>query len=74
MMSRNCFDDLWRYIRFSDQPLVCPSDMTADQYCWKPINDFVKMSMIIVHQHLHRRRKFVSMNPYLGGTEREAIG
>jgi hypothetical protein len=41
MMSRNRFDDLWRCIRFSDQPSVRPSDMTAEQYRWKLVDDFV---------------------------------
>ena len=41
MSSRNCFDDLRRCIRFSDQPSVCPADMTAEQYRWKLVDDFV---------------------------------
>jgi hypothetical protein len=39
--SRNRFDDLWRCIRFSDQPSVRPADMTAEQYRWKLFHSFV---------------------------------
>lgn len=42
MMSRNRFDDLWRCIRFSDQPSVRSADMTAEQYRWRLVDDFVK--------------------------------
>jgi len=41
MMSRNRFDDLWRCIRFSNQPSVRPPDMTAEQYRWRLVDDFV---------------------------------
>ncbi|KAI2492991.1 Transposase IS4 [Fragilaria crotonensis] len=40
-LSRNRFDDLWRCIRFSDQPPVRPADMTAEQYRWKLVDGFV---------------------------------
>ena len=36
------FDNLGMYIRFSDQPHNCPSDMTSEQYHWRLVNDFVK--------------------------------
>jgi hypothetical protein len=41
LMPRNRFDDLWRCIRFSEQPSVRPAEMTAEQYRWKLVDDFV---------------------------------
>ena len=40
-LSRNRFDDLWRCIRFSDQPSVRPADMTAEQFRWKLVDSSV---------------------------------
>lgn len=40
-MSRNRFDNLWRCIRFSDQPKQRPSHLTDKDYRWMLVDDFV---------------------------------
>jgi Transposase IS4 len=40
-MSRMRFDDLWRYIRWSRQPVERPPDMTSEQFRWRLVDDFV---------------------------------
>ena len=40
-MARDRFDILWRYVRFSDQPDMRPSDISSDQYRWRLVDDFV---------------------------------
>ena len=41
-MPRKQFDDLWMWIRFSEQPPNHPSDMTSEQYRWRLVDDFIK--------------------------------
>ena len=41
-MSRNRFDELWKHIRFSEQPDERPEGMSSETYRWKLIDDFVK--------------------------------
>ena len=41
-MVRNRFDDLWRYILFSDQPAERPDNMSHEKYRWCLVDDFVK--------------------------------
>lgn len=40
-MSRVRFDDLWRFIRFGDQPETRPPDMSSEKYRWMLVDDFV---------------------------------
>jgi hypothetical protein len=40
-MCRRRFDELWRWMRFSDQPKERPEGMTSEQYRWRLIDDFV---------------------------------
>ena len=49
-MPQKRFNDLWMCIRFSDQPPNRPSDMTSEQYRWRLVDDFVKISMNIEHK------------------------
>ena len=40
-MPRMRFDDLWKCIRWSDQPSERPDSMSSEQYRWKLVDDFV---------------------------------
>lgn len=40
-MTRQRFDAIWRYIRFSDQPSVRPQGMSSEHYRWRLVDDFV---------------------------------
>jgi Transposase IS4 len=50
-MSRNSFDEISAWIRFSDQPKT-QWELSAVRYCWKPVNDFVSAV------NTHRRTMF----------------
>jgi Transposase IS4 len=41
-MSRARFDDLWRFIRWSDQPSVRQEGMSSEKYRWLLVEDFVQ--------------------------------
>jgi len=41
-MTRNCFDKLWRHIRFSCQPAEKPPDKSSADYWWMLVDDFVQ--------------------------------
>jgi hypothetical protein len=38
---RNCFEDIWYAVRWSQQPPKQPSGMSSEQYYWMLIDDFV---------------------------------
>ena len=40
-MARRRFDDLWKCIRWSNQPSERPDGMTSEQYRWRLVDDFV---------------------------------
>ena len=40
-MPRMRFEDLWKCIRWSDQPSERPEGMTSEQYRWRLVDDFV---------------------------------
>ena len=40
-MSRNRFDNLWRFIMFSKQPEVWPPQISSETYRWLLVDDFV---------------------------------
>ena len=40
-MSRQRFDDIWRCIRFSEQPAERPECMSSMEYRWMLVNDFI---------------------------------
>jgi len=40
-MSRQRFDDLWRYMEWSYQPVERPQDMSSERYRWCLIQDFL---------------------------------
>ena len=41
-ITRNRFDDIWAYIRFSDQPGERPDAMSHEKYRWLLVDDFVQ--------------------------------
>ena len=40
-MSRQQFDDMWRFMEWSYQPPERPDDMTSEHYRWRLIQDFI---------------------------------
>ena len=40
-MSRNRFDQVWKHIRFSQQPEERPEDMFSESYRWRLIDDCI---------------------------------
>ena len=40
-MPRMRFDDLWKYIRWSNQPRQRPEGMSSEQYRWQLVDDFI---------------------------------
>jgi len=40
-MSRQRFDDLWRYMEWSYQPVARPEDMSSERYRWCLVQDFL---------------------------------
>jgi len=40
-MSRNRFDDIWRCMRFSEQPAERPEGLSSMEYRWMLVNDFI---------------------------------
>jgi hypothetical protein len=40
-MTRVRFDNIWKYIRFSDQPDVSPDNISSEQHRWRLVDDFV---------------------------------
>ena len=52
-MTRPRFDELWRCIRFSEQPLQMPDGMSSERYRWLLIDGFVDQF------NEHRARTFV---------------
>ena len=73
-MPRKQFDDLWMCIRFSEQPPNHPSDMTSDQYCWRLVDDFVKIFNEHGAQNFFHQMKLASMSSCPGGMGKAAIG
>ena len=73
-MPQKRFDNLWMCIRFSEQPPNCPSDTTSEQYRWRLVDDFVKISMNIEHKIFFHPMKFVSTSPCPSGMGKAAIG
>ena len=54
----NChiFDQLWKFIRFSDQPCMCPEGMLSEAYQWQLIDDLtspVHLYFVMDHQLLY---------------------
>jgi hypothetical protein len=41
-MTRPCFDTIWKYIHFSDQPEVRPDNMSSEQHRWRLVDGFLK--------------------------------
>ena len=72
-MPRKGFDNLWMCIRFSDQPHNCPSEMTSEQYNWRLVDDFVKISMNIKCKIIFHQMRFSLMSPCPSGVGKVAI-
>jgi hypothetical protein len=36
------FDDLWRYICWSKQPVERPPEMSSEEFRWRLVDDFVE--------------------------------
>ena len=65
-MPRKRFNDLWMCIRFSEQPPNPPSDMTSEQYHWRLVDNFVKISTNIEHKNFFHCMRFVLTSPCPG--------
>jgi hypothetical protein len=52
-MARTRFDDLWRYLVWSEQPRVRPNDMSHEKHRWMLVDGFVD------RYNLHREANFV---------------
>lgn len=52
-MKRHRFDDLWKHMRFSQQPDQRPEGMSSESYRWKLVDDFV------TNFNQHRESMFV---------------
>jgi hypothetical protein len=67
-LSRTRFDDLWRYIRWSEQPSVRKDGMSSEKYRWLLVDNFV--------QNFNNHRAF-NFNPFdliCGGMVKAEIG
>jgi hypothetical protein len=52
-MTRQRFDSLWRYVRFSDQSAIRPDHISSEQHRWMLVDDFVQ------HFNQHRVDTFI---------------
>ena len=41
MMPRNRWEDIWYSFWSSEQPETIPEKMSAEEYCWTLVNDFI---------------------------------
>ena len=62
-MSRHCFDDLFRAIRWSKQPSERAENESTEQHRWKLLDDFVADFNDHRANYLIRPIQFVSTNP-----------
>lgn len=55
-ISRNRFDEVWRCLRFSAQPCIRPEHVSAEDYRWMLVDDFVD------HINTYRAKYFTPSN------------